>query len=517
MARISVVSFIILLILASCAQVGVISGGEKDVIAPRLIDEKTSPSANSTFFTAQEVKLTFDEYIKLANPSENIFMVPPHATVQAKVRKKTLVLSWNDSLKANTTYSIYLNGAVKDITVGNDSVYQYVFSTGSMIDSLSYTTHIRDAVTDAPQKNYLLLLYDPNEELISMARSDIEGRVTVSNLPSGKYRVLALEDKNNNRRVDPDEKIGFPTDSILMLDSVLIDKQGIRVFSPEPKKGIRTATYNHPTIGLGINGSLKELAITLNGVTFPASRIYQTGTDSLLLFPVDSLSGSVKLSLRTADFEDSVSIRIPAKKTQVEGIRLKQAGVLSPKDTLTLFLNSWVLGAEKSAIRLISLPDSTTLDFTVHYRANELYVVFDQNKSKAILFKTDSTAVRTELGRPLPLEKTFQLKKVEDFGIIKLDLSAYLSPIVLQIFRSGRLYESHALHSTNELLELNYLEPGDYAFQVILDENENGKWDPGNLELLRQAEKIDKYSTPVKVRANWEIEVPLIPKRQEDE
>ena len=60
---------------------------------------------------------------------------------------------------------------------------------------------------------------------------------------------------------------------------------------------------------------------------------------------------------------------------------------------------------------------------------------------------------------------------------------------------------------------VNELEPGDYTFKIILDENQNGKWDTGNFETYLQAEKVDLYSTPIKVRANWEVEATLIPNK----
>lgn len=518
MARLSIISILFVLLISSCAQVGVISGGEKDEHAPKIIDDKTAPPSNTTFFKAAQVSITFDEYFKLANPAENIFMVPPHAKVQAKVRKKTLLLNWSDSLKPNTTYSIYLNGAVKDITAGNDSVYQYVFSTGSVIDSLSYTTSLRDAGTDAPLKNHLILLSDMNGELFSMARSDQAGLVNVKNLPSGTYRVLALNDENKNMKVDQGEQLGFPQDSILQLDSSLVDKNGIRVFQPAPKKGIRLSSYTHPIIRLGIEGDLKQAKILLNGSSFPSDRMHQVGEDSLLLFPLDSLSGTIKLQLTTVDFEDSVKIRIPLAKEPIEALEIKQSnGVLNPFDTLTIFANSWIVSTDPSAIRIRSLPDSAAIDFSLRQQANELHVLFDQSKLTSMVFSVDSGALITEWGRLSPVEKVFQLKKNEDFGVVLVDLSAYSDPLVLKLFRSGRSYRTQIIENPKELLELSNLEPGDFTFQVVLDVNRNGKWDTGSIESFQQPEKIDSYSTPLKVRANWEIEVPLVPKPVLDE
>ena len=61
--------------------------------------------------------------------------------------KKTVTLTWEDTLENNTTYSIYLNETVQDITESNDSLMVFVFSTGDYIDSLSYQVKVIDAFT----------------------------------------------------------------------------------------------------------------------------------------------------------------------------------------------------------------------------------------------------------------------------------------------------------------------------------------------------------------------------------
>lgn len=102
------------LLALSCAQVGQISGGEEDLVAPEPV--KTVPESKTLFFNAQSIKLIFDEFVELNNPQQNIIIVPNDAKLNAALHKKELVLSWNETLKSNTTYVIYFNAAVKDVT-----------------------------------------------------------------------------------------------------------------------------------------------------------------------------------------------------------------------------------------------------------------------------------------------------------------------------------------------------------------------------------------------------------------
>ncbi|MEY3425980.1 MAG: hypothetical protein RL679_1338, partial [Bacteroidota bacterium] len=97
------------LMLLSCAQVGEISGGEKDEIAPIPVAGKTIPGNESINFKGKSVKITFDEYVQLNNPQQTVIFIPNHATPKTTLTKKTVEISWEETLEENTTYVIYLN------------------------------------------------------------------------------------------------------------------------------------------------------------------------------------------------------------------------------------------------------------------------------------------------------------------------------------------------------------------------------------------------------------------------
>jgi hypothetical protein len=78
------------LLALSCAQVGQISGGEEDLVAPEPV--KTVPENKTLFFKEQSIKLVFDEFVELNNPQQNIIIVPNDAKLKASLHKKELVL-----------------------------------------------------------------------------------------------------------------------------------------------------------------------------------------------------------------------------------------------------------------------------------------------------------------------------------------------------------------------------------------------------------------------------------------
>ena len=152
-------SFLVLVLLSACAQVGQISGGDKDTVAPQVIASKTTPPSNSTQFNGNSISMTFDEFIQVNNPQQTLVMIPKHARPTISVNKKTATIEWKEDLQANTTYVLYLNGTIEDVAEGNDSLMAYAFSTGDFVDSLRYSVTVEDAFTNVPLQDVTVGLF----------------------------------------------------------------------------------------------------------------------------------------------------------------------------------------------------------------------------------------------------------------------------------------------------------------------------------------------------------------------
>ena len=130
------------------------TGGWKDTLAPIIVKVAPEPNAIKVKRTGQEFIFTFDEYVKIKN-LQNIYLSPPmRRPLKAKTRGKSVVVYFeDDTLAANTTYTIDFTDAIADNNEGN--VYPgftYVFSTGETIDSLMITGIVHDCNTLKPVK-----------------------------------------------------------------------------------------------------------------------------------------------------------------------------------------------------------------------------------------------------------------------------------------------------------------------------------------------------------------------------
>ena len=265
-----------LLLLNACARVGRPSGGDKDVTPPKLLS--VYPNNNATGFQGQEIVLNFDEYVVLKDPGKNILISPPLKNMPVfkptGIASKTFKIQFKDSLLPNTTYLINFGQSVADYNEGNQlKNLQIVFSTGTSIDSLELKGQVKALHYEKQPKNIILGLYPYktfNDSMVFNTKpyyvglADKSGNFELTHLKSGKYFLVALEDKNGDYKYKQgDEGIGYllkPVD--IPNDSVV----SINLFKEYPPLSIESITQKTKNlIELKFKGnpdSLKRLILT---------------------------------------------------------------------------------------------------------------------------------------------------------------------------------------------------------------------------------------------------------------
>ena len=135
-------------ILTNCARTGRPEGGPKDEDAPLFV--VANPPYETVNFNDKEIKLNFNEFIKLKDLNKQLIVSPPLknpllVSPQGSA-SKSLTLKILDTLEENNTYIINFGNAIEDNNEGNKlESFKYVFSTGNFIDSLSSAGKVKDA------------------------------------------------------------------------------------------------------------------------------------------------------------------------------------------------------------------------------------------------------------------------------------------------------------------------------------------------------------------------------------
>ena len=99
-------------LLVSCARMGSPDGGWYDETPPRILH--SSPDDRSAHVSTRKVSIYFDEFIKVADATQNVIVSPPQLEQpDIRVKGKRLMVELKDSLKPRTTYTIDFSDAIR--------------------------------------------------------------------------------------------------------------------------------------------------------------------------------------------------------------------------------------------------------------------------------------------------------------------------------------------------------------------------------------------------------------------
>ncbi len=213
----------IAVVLYSCASIGRIEGGPYDEEPPRFLS--ATPANGSLDNTKNKVTIIFDEYIKLDKPAEKLVISPPQVQQpEVKASGKKVVITLQDTLKPNTTYTFDFGDAIQDNNEGNPlENFFYSFSTGDRLDTMAVSGFVLSAHNLEPVKGMLVGLHaNLNDTAFTtlpfdrVGRTDSRGRFSIKGIAPGKYHIFALQDADQNYAfTQPSEAIAF-RDSLII-------------------------------------------------------------------------------------------------------------------------------------------------------------------------------------------------------------------------------------------------------------------------------------------------------------
>ena len=288
-------------LVVACASIGSPDGGPYDETPPVFLGSTPEPFALGV--KDKRVTLKFDEFVKIEKAAEKVVVSPPQITPPViKTSGKGIVVELDDSLKANTTYSIDFSDAIVDNNEGNPlGNFAFLFSTGDRIDTLAVSGTVLNAENLEPIKGILVGLHSDladsaftTKPFDRVSRTDADGRFTIRGIAPSTYRAYALQDANQNYIFDQkNEMVAFldslvvPTTEVRMhqdttwIDSLTIDTiRSVPRVHYLPEDLVLTAFAETPTQRYLISTERTELN--------RFSVYFSTGSDSLpLLTPLN--------------------------------------------------------------------------------------------------------------------------------------------------------------------------------------------------------------------------------------
>lgn len=219
------ISMLVGVLLYSCASVARIEGGAYDETPPVFVGSTPAPGALNYAAKRKRIVIEFDEFINLEKPSEKVVISPPQIQQpEIKTNGKKVVVTLQDSLKPNTTYTIDFADAIEDNNEGNPLYnFAFTFSTGDRIDSMVVAGTLLNAQNLEPIKGMLVGLHANLADsafttlpLERVGRTDSRGFFSIRGVAPGKYRIYGLQDADQNYFYSQ------PTEQIAFADSLVI-------------------------------------------------------------------------------------------------------------------------------------------------------------------------------------------------------------------------------------------------------------------------------------------------------
>lgn len=467
-------------LLPRCANIVPPSGGPKDTLPPRLMS--ANPVDSTLRFKSKKVVFNFSEYVELDNIFEKLIVSPTlkrTPTVTAKLR--TVTMEIKDTLEQNTTYTFNFSDAIKDVNERNPiEDFQFVVSTGDYLDSLQVKGFTINAETGKVDSNVAVLLYRntidsvvSKEKPVYYARSKGNGRFWFKNLAPGDYKLFAIKEEDKDLQYNqPTELIAF-NDSLLHLREQNMQDITMLMFVEKDStlKDPNAPAEEPPAEEEDDDKKEKKKKVRLNVTPTLSENQQHLGQPLLLTFT------------------------LPVKTLDSTLFQLTQDTTLTPVSFTTSF-------------------DSTRTQLSIHYDWKE------GMPYRLILPKESATDTS---GQQLTKADTisFKSKKESDYGraMVKLTLSdstkAALAADTGMHF-VAELIKDKEIKYSGRLIDGAWIQkrilPGEYEVWILLDANQNGKWDRGVYygTPKKQPERVVSFPKKENIKANWGVPINLI-------
>lgn len=521
--------FLISLILFSCARVGSPVGGAKDTIPPKIVSTNIDTTRVNVPRDIKELRIDFDEYITLKEINKQLIISPPlkkiTKIIPGGMANKYLLIKWDDTLQANTTYNFNFGNAIVDNNESNAlKYYNFAFSTGEKIDDLYISGELKTLIASKEKKaestNLVVGLYQEKDSMdyrqkpYYITRADDDGYFELNYLSPGKYRILAFEDTNANSVFDAGkENVGFQKEGIVLDKSI----SGLNINLFPSRKAVKYGEMKEVPGGilmtyegnpdnvkvLSLNEKLKDYKVTQS----PKSDSINIWFDAKKQNIGIETSENLKFSYDDGVKQDTVSTfyRYNAKNEMTASN--SRGSVIAPTEDFVVTSNYFIDKIQPEKWTLVS--DSVAQQFTATISPKNSYEILikaDFKEGKKYSLNVPKETVSSFYESLLKSYRfDFEIGKTETYGTLLFTIeNPPNTNFWLQLLNEGGNV-IYSKYGKDPKTTFNSLKPGMYQPRILVDNNENGIWDSSDFTQGIFAEDVFVYNKKIEVRPLWEI------------
>ncbi len=521
--------FLFSLLLISCARVGSPVGGAKDTIPPKLIGSNIDTLRVNVPRDIKELRIDFDEYITLKEINKQLIISPPlkkmTKIIPSGMANKYLLIKWEDTLQANTTYNFNFGNAIVDNNESNAlKYYNFAFSTGEKIDDFYISGELKSLIANKEKKSeessLVVGLYQEKDSMdyrqkpYYITKADPDGYFELNYLSPGNYRILAFEDSNANSVYDAGkENVGFQKEGIVLDKSIsslninlFPSKKALKYQEMKEVPGGILMTYEGNPAAvkvLSINEKLKDYKVTHSPKSDSIYIWFDAKKQNLGIDARENL----KFSYDDGVKQDTISVFYRYNTKNEMTVSNTKGSVLAPTDDFVITSNYFIDKMQPEKWSLVS--DSISQEFTAVISPNNSYEIviksnFKEGKKYSLTVPKETVSSFYEsLLKSYRFD--FESGKTEAYGTLSFTLKdAPTTKFWLQLLsENGNI--AYSKYGNEAVVNFNSIKPGTYQPRILVDNNENGIWDSSDFSTGTFAEDVFLNPKKIEVRPLWEI------------
>ncbi|MDN5202037.1 DUF2141 domain-containing protein [Fulvivirgaceae bacterium BMA10] len=544
-----VIISLLIFLLHSCARKMPITGGPKDEDPPKLVN--STPENRTLNFKGDQITLEFDERVKIQKIKDQLIITPRiNEDYEYKENKAIIELS-NLELQDSTTYTFNFRESIQDLTEGNPAEnLVIILSTTNYIDSLNINGRIKYALSNKPAENTLVTLYDINDTLDIFqgnpkyfTKTNEKGEYLFTNIKNGRYTIFAVQDEDKNLKLNTKkESYGFVGDTItlseskdsLHIDLVKRDISSFKLLSARTTGKYFEVRFNKSLFKLDLSYPQTDKTVIANQVedhkivrfynsfnegdslqlTLTAYDSVQQVIDSTLYLKfeeskrkAESFKASLtegKISLNEM-FTATLKFSKPVSSITLDSLFFQQDSIpVFQFDSTDISWNNWK--DELTIKKQLNSSELKTSDSTLQTRDTQTRDprAIPTKKPGVKLYIGPGAFVSIENDSSQVITKDYQFMQAIELGSIKGTITTEEPSFIIQLLGSDRKVLEEIVNQKQ--YEFKDLEPAKYLIRVLVDKNQNGKWDKGDIHKLEVPEPVIFLEGDLVIRSNWELD-----------
>ena len=546
---------VLCLTLAACALDRAPTGGPVDREPLEILS--IDPPNASVNTSPERIVFSFNRYVPASSLRRSLSLSPSGTDFTLKGSGNEAELRFRKPLDENKTYTITINKSLRS-SRGNElpRSYTYAFSTGPSINRgiISGRVFSHDA---RPQPNALILAYAVQNDSLPVnpfqreadysIQTGFDGAFTLDYLAEGGYRLIALQDRNGDRRLNPENepfgagyrelvrtgmtgnffRLSTPRQlpKLVYCDALNRNLVEISFDRPFPVKSFKIGA-------LTVLDTAQSRAVPVKGF-YSVSNTMESKKIRVVTGPLDKKRGYrityngdiASVICRGTDKErkENVSLTglLPKNGEQTAFLRPSH-----PERGRTVDISFNVPVAPESLGQAVKLyrvngDNSSPLAFSISPVDNRRYTLHanpafrNGNTYRIDIRMANLVGINAERASDSLATSIFTVARSEDFGTITGSVSGGSGTVVVEALDPVNRWAHRTIVERSGAspadFTIDQLAPGKYTLRAYIPRSEmheggNTSWNPGKVYPFEPADLFSVHPDTVTVRKGWETE-----------